>query len=82
LESFRPLRQPFAQDLIETQFAKNPTGSEFLPEKILSLMTYRSEITTGVYKITPADSFSRGENGLYLSRGEGMSPYIYDFPVG
>ncbi len=42
---------------------------------------FRSEVTTGVYKITPADGLPRGEYGLYLSRGEGMAPYIYDFSV-
>jgi hypothetical protein len=41
----------------------------------------RSEVKPGVYKITPAAGLRRGEYGLYLSRGEGMAPYIYDFSV-
>jgi hypothetical protein len=41
----------------------------------------RSEMKPGVYKITPANGLSKGEYGLYLSRGEGMAPYIYDFSV-
>jgi hypothetical protein len=42
---------------------------------------FRSEVVSGVYKITPAGGLAQGEYGLYLSRGEGMSPYIYDFSV-
>lgn len=34
---------------------------------------------TGVYKIAPATALSSGEYALYLSRGEGMAPYVYDF---
>jgi hypothetical protein len=41
----------------------------------------RSEVTAGVYKILPADGLADGEYGLYLSRGEGMAPYIFDFSV-
>ncbi len=41
----------------------------------------RSEVKSGVYKIAPAVGLSRGEYGLYLSRGEQMAPYIYDFSV-
>ena len=41
----------------------------------------RSEVTAGVYKILPADGLAEGEYGLYLSRGEGMAPYIFDFSV-
>jgi hypothetical protein len=41
----------------------------------------RSEVKSGVFKIAPAMALSRGEYGLYLSRGEGMAPYIYDFGV-
>ena len=41
----------------------------------------RSEVTTGVYKVAPATELGRGEYGLYLKRGEGTSPYIYDFSV-
>lgn len=41
----------------------------------------RSEVRPGVYKITPAGELRTGEYGLYLARGEGLSPYIYDFSV-
>lgn len=41
----------------------------------------RSEIRPGIYKIAPAVGLSRGEYGLYLSRGENMAPYIYDFSI-
>ena len=41
----------------------------------------RSEVKSGVYKITPVGGLSRGEYGLYLTRGEGLAPYIYDFSV-
>jgi hypothetical protein len=41
----------------------------------------RSEAKPGVYKITPAAGLGKGEYGLYLSRGEGMAPYVYDFSV-
>jgi hypothetical protein len=41
----------------------------------------RLEVKPGVYKITPANGLTKGEYGLYLSRGEGMAPYIYDFSV-
>jgi len=45
------------------------------------IQVFRSEVKPGVYKIAPAMTLSRGEYGLYLSRGEGMAPYIYDFSV-
>jgi hypothetical protein len=41
----------------------------------------RSEIKTGVYSVAPATALQRGEYALYLSRGEGMAPYAYDFGV-
>jgi hypothetical protein len=41
----------------------------------------RSEVKAGVYEIQPAVGLAKGEYGLYLSRGEGMAPYIYDFSV-
>jgi hypothetical protein len=41
----------------------------------------RSEVKPGVYKLMPATGLSRGEYALYLSRGEGMAAYIYDFSV-
>jgi hypothetical protein len=42
---------------------------------------FRSEEKPGVYKIAPALALSKGEYALYLTRGEGMSPYVYDFSV-
>jgi PDZ domain-containing protein len=42
---------------------------------------FRSEVKSGVYKVAPATVLSRGEYALYLSRGEGMAPYVYDFGV-
>lgn len=41
----------------------------------------RSEAKSGVYKLMPATELSRGEYALYLARGEGMAPYVYDFDV-
>jgi hypothetical protein len=41
----------------------------------------RSEEKAGTYKLTPAVSLEKGEYALYLTRGEGMPPYIYDFSV-
>lgn len=41
----------------------------------------RSEAKPGIYKIAPAVPLTRGEYALYLSRGEGMAPYVYDFGV-
>jgi hypothetical protein len=42
---------------------------------------FRSEMKPGVYKIAPATTLSKGEYALFLSRGEGMAPYVYDFGV-
>ena len=42
---------------------------------------FRSEVKSGIYKIVPAAVLSRGEYALYLSRGEGMAAYVYDFSV-
>jgi len=39
----------------------------------------RSEVKPGIYKIAPATALSKGEYALYLSRGEGMAAYVYDF---
>jgi hypothetical protein len=39
----------------------------------------RSEVKSSIYKIVPATVLSRGEYALYLSRGEGMAAYVYDF---
>ncbi len=41
----------------------------------------RSEVKPGVYQVAPAVELRRGEYGLYLARGEGLAPYIYDFSV-
>ena len=41
----------------------------------------RSEVKPSVYKVTPAAGLNKGEYALYLSRGEGMAAYIYDFAV-
>jgi membrane-associated protease RseP (regulator of RpoE activity) len=43
------------------------------------VQVFRSEVRSGVYKIVPAIALSKGEYALYLSRGEGMAPYVYDF---
>lgn len=45
------------------------------------IQLYRSEVKSSVYKIAPAAALSAGEYALYLSRGEGMAPYVYDFSV-
>jgi hypothetical protein len=42
---------------------------------------FRSEVKSGIYRIVPATALSRGEYALYLSRGEGMAAYVYDFSV-
>jgi PDZ domain len=42
---------------------------------------FRSEVKPGIYKIAPATGLGRGEYALYLSRGEGMAAYVYDFSV-
>jgi hypothetical protein len=41
----------------------------------------RSEVKSDLYRIAPAAALGRGEYALYLSRGEGMAPYVYDFGV-
>jgi len=41
----------------------------------------RSEEKPNVYKIAPANALGKGEYALYLTRGEGLSPYVYDFSV-
>lgn len=41
----------------------------------------RSEARPGVYKVMPATELEKGEYALYLSRGEGMAAYVYDFGV-
>ncbi len=42
---------------------------------------FRAEVNRDVYKITPATALTQGEYALYLSRGEGMAAYVYDFGV-
>src|ERR1700686_903716 len=42
---------------------------------------FRSEVTPGVYTITPSVELGKGQYALYLARGEGMQAYIYDFTV-
>lgn len=41
----------------------------------------RSEEQPGVYKLMPTKELEQGEYALYLSRGEGMAAYVYDFSV-
>ena len=41
----------------------------------------RSEEKPGVYKVTPAAALNKGEYALYLPRGHGTEPYVYDFSV-
>jgi PDZ domain len=41
----------------------------------------RSEERPGVYMVMPARELEKGEYALYLSRGEGMAAYVYDFGV-
>jgi len=43
------------------------------------VQVFRSEVKSGIYKIAPAMALTNGEYALYLSRGEGMAPYVYDF---
>ena len=42
---------------------------------------FRSEVKTGVYKVEPASTLKQGEYALFLARGQGMAPYVYDFSV-
>jgi hypothetical protein len=45
------------------------------------IQIFRSELKSGVYKIAPVTALGKGEYALFLSRGEGMAPYVYDFGV-
>jgi hypothetical protein len=45
------------------------------------IQIFRAELKSGVYRIAPATALRKGEYALYLSRGEGMAPYVYDFSV-
>ena len=42
---------------------------------------FRSEEKPGVFKLAPAGRLTKGEYALYLTRGEGLSAYVYDFSV-
>ncbi len=42
---------------------------------------FRSEVKPEVYRIMPAVELKEGEYALFLSRGEGMAAYVYDFSV-
>jgi hypothetical protein len=41
----------------------------------------RDEVKPGVYKVAPAVALAKGEYALYLTRGHGTEPYVYDFSV-
>jgi membrane-associated protease RseP (regulator of RpoE activity) len=41
----------------------------------------RSEVKSDLYRIAPTAALGRDEYALYLSRGEGVAPYVYDFGV-
>jgi hypothetical protein len=41
----------------------------------------RDEVEPDVYKVMPATELTKGEYALFLARGEGMAPYVYDFSV-
>jgi hypothetical protein len=45
------------------------------------IQLFRSEVKPGVYSLAPANVLSKGEYALYLARGEGLAPYVYDFGV-
>lgn len=42
---------------------------------------HRDELKPGTYKVYPAEYLATGEYALYLPRGHGTEPYIYDFSV-
>lgn len=41
----------------------------------------RDEVEPDVYRVMPAAELGKGEYALFLARGEGMAPYVYDFSV-
>jgi hypothetical protein len=45
------------------------------------IQLFRSEVTPQIFKIMPAGELKQGEYALFLSRGEGMAAYVYDFTV-
>jgi hypothetical protein len=42
---------------------------------------FRSEEKPGVYKVMASSSLKKGEYAMYVTRGNGLSPYVYDFSV-
>jgi hypothetical protein len=42
---------------------------------------FRSVVKPGIYSLAPASVLRKGEYALYLARGEGLAPYVYDFGV-
>jgi hypothetical protein len=45
------------------------------------LQMLRSEPKPGLYQVAPADPLQLGEYAIYLQRGEGLPPLLYDFSV-
>ena len=45
------------------------------------IQLFRSEVKPEIFKIMPTGELNKGEYALYLSRGEGMAAYVYDFSV-
>lgn len=45
------------------------------------IQLFRSEVKPEIYKLMPAVELKKGEYALFLSRGEGMAAYVYDFSV-
>jgi hypothetical protein len=45
------------------------------------IQLFRSEVKPEIFKIMPAVELKKGEYALFLSRGEGMAAYVYDFSV-
>jgi hypothetical protein len=45
------------------------------------IQLFRDEVEPDVYRVMPATELSKGEYALFLARGEGMAPYVYDFSV-
>jgi PDZ domain len=82
-----------AGDLILIHLEEKPTRRQFEIEAIGAwrrsqgiTLTHqvellREEVEPDVYKVTPATELTRGEYALFLSRGENLAPYVYDFSV-
>jgi hypothetical protein len=45
------------------------------------IQLFRSEPKPEIFKMMPAGELKQGEYALFLSRGEGMAAYVYDFSV-